>query len=216
MTYLELVNETLQRLREKAVATVTQTSYSKMIGLYINDTKRQVEDAWNWEALDDSLTVSVTAGVTVYVVTGSGLRPKDVSVNNSTTNSQTPVRNKSSRWITDQQQLTNVAAGAPYYFAWVGNNGTDSKIEVFPTPNGSYTLKVNGSFPPPALSADTDVLTVPSEPVIAGAFARALVERGEDGGLMSSEAYNLFKAGLSDAIALESTRDECNDSWVAN
>lgn len=215
MTYLELVNSVLRRLRENTVATVSQSAYSQLVGMYINDTKRQVEDAWNWDALDDSLTVSVTAGVTVYVVTGSGLRPKDVKVNNATSTSQSTVRNRPSRWITDQQQLGTVSAGSPYCFAWVGNDGTDSKIEIFPTPDSSYTLKVNGSFPPASLSADADVLTAPSEPVIAGAFARALVERGEDGGLSSSEAYSVFKSVLSDYIALESTHSDSNDCWVA-
>jgi len=104
MTYLELVNSVLRRLRENTVATVSQSAYSQLVGMYVNDSKRQVEDAWNWDALDDSLTVSVTAGVTVYVVTGSGLRPKDVKVNNATSTSQSTVRNKPSRhylcWLT--------------------------------------------------------------------------------------------------------------------
>jgi hypothetical protein len=33
-----------------------------------------------------------------------------------------------------------------------------------------------------------------------------LIERGEDGGTSSSEAYALFRGMLSDAIATESTR----------
>jgi hypothetical protein len=41
------------------------------------------------------------------------------------------------------------------------------------------------------------------------------VERGEDGGLSSSEAYGLYKNILSDQIALEATRFVENDCWVA-
>jgi len=48
-----------------------------------------------------------------------------------------------------------------------------------------------------------------------GAYARALVERGEDGGLSSSEAYGLFKGILADQIALEAARFIENDAWVA-
>jgi hypothetical protein len=58
-------------------------------------------------------------------------------------------------------------------------------------------------------------MLVPSEPVILGAFARALVERGEDGGLNSSEAYGLYKASLADAIAIESSRFVEEDGWEA-
>ena len=37
-------------------------------------------------------------------------------------------------------------------------------------------------------------------------FCSILIERGEDGGTSSSEAYALFRGMLSDAIATESTR----------
>jgi putative protein kinase ArgK-like GTPase of G3E family len=51
--------------------------------------------------------------------------------------------------------------------------------------------------------------------VSQNAFARALVERGEDGGLSSSEAYNLYRAMLSDYIALEGTRYPDRGEFVA-
>jgi hypothetical protein len=112
----------------------------------------------------------------------------------------------SERWILDQQQLSTVQSGDPVYYAWAGWDGTDAKFMVFPTPNKSNVLKFNLNVPQLDLSADGTVLLIPSEPVIAGAFARALVERGEDGGLASSEAYQLYKGVLSDYIALEQTR----------
>jgi hypothetical protein len=42
--------------------------------------------------------------------------------------------------------------------------------------------------------------------VIQSAYARALVERGEDGGLSSSEAFALYRTMLADYIALEVSR----------
>ena len=56
---------------------------------------------------------------------------------------------------------------------------------------------------------------MPKEPVILGAYARALVERGEDGGLNSSEAYGLYRSSLADAIAIESSRYVEKDGWEA-
>lgn len=214
MTYLELVNEVLYRLREDAVSTVSQDSYSRLMGLYVNDAKRQVEDAWNWDSLGVSTPVTTVAGTTIYTVTGSGIRQKDITVNITTSGNQTPVRQVSAKWIQDQRQLTTVQSSRPVYFAWVGNDGTDSKVEVFPTPDGEYTMSFNMTVPQVKLVDDADVLTVASEPVIAGAFARALVERGEDGGLNSGEAYSLFKSVLSDYIAIEMAHDESYDSWV--
>jgi hypothetical protein len=115
----------------------------------------------------------------------------------------------------DQRQLTTVQSSRPVYFAWSGNDGTDSKVELFPTPDGIYNISFNMTVPQVSLMDDADVLMVASEPVIAGAFARALVERGEDGGLSSSEAYSVFKSILSDYIAVESTHTDNNDVWVA-
>lgn len=214
MTYLECVNEVLRRLRENAVSSVNQTAYSRLVGYYINDAKRQVEDAWNWDSLSVSLPVVTTPGTTTYTVTGSGIRQKDINVNITTSGNQASVRQVPSKWIQDQRQLTTVQSSRPNYFAWVGNDGTDSKVEVFPTPDGTYTLMFNMTVPQVNLSADGDILMVASEPVIAGAFARALVERGEDGGLNSAEAYSLFKSVLSDYIAIEVSHDASYDAWV--
>lgn len=215
MTYLELVNEVLARLRENQVSTVTQNAYSTLIGHYVNDTKRQVEDAWTWDALSTTITLSISAGTTSYVVTGSGTRQKDVTVNCVTVGREAPIRLVSMKWIENQQQLTTVQNGPPLYYAWNGNNGTDSKIEVYPTPDGSYTLKFNMSVPQPKLTNDGDILLIPYESVVVGAYARALVERGEDGGLSSGEAYGLYKGILADQISVESTRSIDSDVWEA-
>ena len=51
MTYLELVNDVLVRLRETTVVTVSETSYSSLIGKFVNDAKRQIEDAYAWNVL---------------------------------------------------------------------------------------------------------------------------------------------------------------------
>ena len=214
MMYLDLVNEVLQRLRENTVSSVNQNKYSKLIALYVNDAKRIVEDAWNWDALSVNTPVITTTGTSTYTVTGSGRRQKDVTVND--TSNRAYICNVPSKWIQDQQQLSTVQSGNPCYYAWNGFDGTDSKVELFPTPNGDYTLMFNMTVPQVNLSADTDVPIVPSEPVIAYAYARALVERGEDGGMQSSEAYNIYKTVLADYIALESTRFIENECWVAN
>ena len=46
MTYLDLVNNVLRRLRETEVSTVAANSYSKLVGDLINDAKDLVENAW--------------------------------------------------------------------------------------------------------------------------------------------------------------------------
>ena len=214
-TFLSMVNEVLARLREEQVYTVNQSAYSTMIGLYVNDAKNQVEAAWEWDALNTTVPLSTIVGTTTYTLPGSGTRQKGVDVNITTTGRQAKLLPKSMKWIQDQQQLSTVTPGSPCYYAWNGSDGTDSKVEIFPTPDGVYTLAFNMNVPQVTLADDTDVITVPYEPVVAGAFARALVERGEDGGLSSGEAYSLFKSVLADRIAIEQTRSEDYDVWVA-
>ena len=213
MTYLQLVNAVLARLREDSVASVSTSAYSRLIGKFVNDAKRQVEDAWDWDAMSTTLTLNTVAGTSTYVLTSSGLKPKGISINDVTNRSS--LSNVPIKWIFDQQQLATVSNSQPAYYAWNVNDGTDSKVELFPTPNGTYTLKFNLYVQQADLSADADVLILPHEAIEMGAYARALVERGEDGGLSSSEAYGIFKGILADQVALESSRFIENDVWVA-
>lgn len=212
-TYLTLVNDVLARLREDAVATVSATQYSSLISKFVQDAKRQVEDAWQWDWLSTTIPVTTAGNTSTYTVTGSGRRHRAVDVNDSTNNAR--LHNVPIQWIIDQQQLSTVQTGQPCYYAWNGSDGTDSKVELYPPPDGIYTIQFNMMVPQADLSADADVMTVPAEPVVMLAYARALAERGEDGGLASSEAYSLGKSILADYIALEQQRTPDFDCFVA-
>jgi hypothetical protein len=213
MTFLEAVNEVLARLREPTVSTITANAYSTLISKYINDAKRQVEDAWDWNCLSVAIPLTTVPGTSTYTLTGSGRRPKGIAVNDTTNKNR--ITNVALQWITDQQQLTTTSSGNPIFYAWNGTDGTDNKVELWPTPNGTAVLQFNMLVPQLPLSVDADIITVPYEAVVAGAYARAIVERGEDGGLASSEAYGLFKSILADQIALESNNFIEYETWNA-
>ena len=72
MTFLELVNDVLVRLREPVVTTYSETTYSTLIAKFINDAKRQVEDAFSWNALGTTITVTTVANTSSYSLTGAG------------------------------------------------------------------------------------------------------------------------------------------------
>jgi uncharacterized protein YydD (DUF2326 family) len=84
MTYLQLVNSVLRRLREDEVSSVSQNSYSKLIGEFVNDAKRTVEDSYDWTALRTTLTVSTDTTSFNYILTGSQNRMKVLDVINDT------------------------------------------------------------------------------------------------------------------------------------
>jgi len=214
MTFLELVNDVLVRLREPVVTTYSETTYSTLISKFINDAKRQVEDAFSWNALGSTITVTTVSGTSSYSLTGSGQKFQVMDVINTT--SLIGMRNISFVEMNRNLNFAPVPQGAPTQFAFDGVDGSyDSKVSLYPVPDTVYTVKFMLTIPQASLSSDSTVVKVPDVLVSQNAYARALVERGEDGGLSSSEAYNLYRAMLSDYIALEGTRYPENQEFVS-
>ena len=214
MNYIQIVNSVLRRLRETEVSSVQDNAYSKLIGEFVNDAKRQVEDAYAWNALSETLTASTADNIFNYILVGSGQRFRVIDVLNDTSNSV--VQNATTRWMNDQFLLTSVQKGSPAYYNFNGTNSNgDTQVDLFPIPNGVYEVRFNVIKPQVALSADADVLLVPSEPVIFNATARAIAERGEDGGILAGEMAFIYNQSLADAIAIESGRYIEESAWMA-
>jgi len=214
MTYLELVNDVLVRLRESTVATVTETSYSSLIGKFVNDAKRQVEDAYAWNVLGTTITLSTVSGTYSYALTGAGQKFQVIDVINATSN--IGMRNIDFASMNRKQNFSTPVSGIPSEYAFDGVDGSyDTKVSLYPRPDGVYSIPFSLAVPQATLALDATVIAVPDVLVVQNAYARALVERGEDGGLTSSETYQLYKAMLSDYIALEGTRYPENQEFVA-
>jgi hypothetical protein len=201
MTYLELTNRVLRRLRENEVSSVQETPYSRLIGDLINVVKREVEDAWDWSALRTTLTATTSSGLFNYVLTGSTTRIRVLEAINDTSNWF--LQQKSTRYFDQQFLINSSQTGSPLYYNFNGVNANgDSQMDFFPIPNGVYALRINCVIPQAPLSADSDVILVPAEVVIEGAVARAISERGDDGGFVEQEQRYRYIA--SDYIAAES------------
>lgn len=214
MTYLEAVNSVLTRLREPNVVSVADTDYSRLIGSFVNDAKTQVENSYTWSALHNDIVVSTVAGTSDYSLVGSGQGFRVLDVVNDTDN--TVLSNKQRAEISRKQRTEVSANTSPseYAFSGVDVNG-DTKVTFWPTPDTTYSIAFSCVTPQAALSADGDVIQVPIQPIILGAWARAIAERGEDQGMNSSEVYGLYKDSLSDAIAIESSRTSTDVSWMS-
>jgi hypothetical protein len=214
MNYIQLVNSVLRRLRETEVSSVSDNAYSKLIGEFVNDAKRNVEDAYNWNSLSDTLTAVTATDIFNYVLVGSAQRFRVIDVLNDT--SDVIVRNASTRWMNQQFLLNPTQKGTPQYYNFNGTDSNgDTQVDLFPVPNGVYNIRFNVILPQPIMTTDATVLKVPYEPVIFLAYAKALAERGEDGGLASNEAYGLYRTSLADAIALEAGRYFEEETWSA-
>jgi len=214
MTYLELINDVLVRLRETTVSTTTETSYSTLIGKFVNDAKRQIEDAFSWNALGQTITVTTVASTAAYSLTGAGQKFQVMDVINTTSN--VGLTNISFVDMNRKLNFTPLVNSIPTEFAFDGVDASyDTKVNLYPIPDDAYTIKFALTVPQATLTSGSTVVLVSDVLVAQNAYARALVERGEDGGLSSSEAYLLYKSMLSDQIALEGTRYPENQEFVA-
>jgi len=99
MTFLQLINKVMVRLRQTQISIVDQDQYTTLIGVFVNEGKRKVESAWEWDVNNVSLPLTTIAGTSKYTVTGSGLRQRSVTINNTTDKAK--LRPASKNWILD-------------------------------------------------------------------------------------------------------------------
>ena len=217
MTYLQLVNSVLRRLREDEVTTAvgsTASGYTKLIGDFVNDAKRIVEDSWDWSSLRNTFTVNTVANTFSYNISGTGTASKTLDVINDTSNFF--MRQATSSYMNSVFLNSEPPKGAPNYYAWNGFNADGYlTVDVFPIPDGVYTLRFNMVDRTAPFIADATVLGVPSAPVIQYAVALASRERGETGGTSAQELYALADATLADAIAMDAARFPSETVWTA-
>ena len=205
MTYLNLINSVLRRLREEETTSVTSTTYVKMVGDFINDAKTLVGQAADWSALRETLTISTTASDNTYSLTGGGDNVKVMSMLNDTQNCFMNYQTKD--WFNDALYISNAVEGAPKYFTYNGLDGNgDTQILLGPTPDGVYSIRVDLVKRQADLTANTDSLLIPAQPVIHLAVALLARERGETGGTSTAEYFQVANQYLADAIAIDAAK----------
>lgn len=214
MTYLDIVNGVLRRLREDEVSTVNQTTYSKMAGDFVNDAKRLVEDAWSWSGLRRTLQVQTTIGTFQYSLVGSMNRGKILDVVN--VDEDYFLDYQTAHWFNNQFLNNNPVDGSPYVYSYNGvdENG-DTVVDVYPIPDTVKTINFNMVLPQDDLTDDTTRLLVPAQPVLHLALAMLARERGETGGTSTAEYFAIADRHLSDAIALDASKHPEEVVWYS-
>lgn len=205
MTYLNLMNNVLRRLREDEVTTVTANTYSKMVSDYINDAKKIVEESNDWSALRETIVVTTTASDNSYSLTGADDNVKVMSVINDTQNCFMGYQTKD--WFNEQLYINEAVEGAPRYYTYSGlDSSGDTQVLVSPTPDGVYSLRFDVIKRQADLTSNTDVLLVPAMPVVHLAVALLARERGETGGTSTGEYFAIADKFLSDAVAIDAAK----------
>ena len=202
MTYLQLVNGVLKRLRENQVSTVEENEYSTLIGSLINDAKSEVELAHGWSALRSTVTFSTADGTSEYSITGAGNHPIFKAMVNDSSNWFITSRDAS--FFNRAYYMGTITEGPPRNFTLAGVDASgDVKVKLYPQPDAVYNIRADLVAVQAELTDDADAILIPSNPVIQLAYAMALRERGESGGQSGQEQIIYADRVLSDHIAID-------------
>ena len=210
MTYIEIVNSVLVRLREEKVDTVEENEYSSLIAQLVNVAKRDVENAYNWEALRNTIHLITAVDTFHYELLNTTTDARTIDAYNYTNKNWLNL--KTSEWMDKMFAYDDVTKGSPQSYAWNGVtvNG-NLEVDIYPIPDKIEKLRFNMTVPQKDLVLDGDKLYVSSMLVIENALARAIEERGEDGG--SSNQQQRYQSLLADAISMESSRKPMETIW---
>jgi len=222
MTYRQLINEVLIRLREETIPTdwsgnindsTVVSAYHKVIGSLVNDSKRGVEERHDWLNLRETISINTIIGTKSYNL-NSGQEFKILDAMNTVTGFH--LQQVSKIYINTVKYPDDSTGEALYY----GFNGSDSsnnlKVDLSPVPTVVQGLTFDIVKYQDDLKTASSVIKVPTKPVILGAWARAIAERGEDGGTQSSLASQESLEALKQSIMLDSGNAQYESDWYVN
>ena len=219
MTYKELINEVLVRLREETISSdwsgaindsSTINDYQKVIGSLVNDAKRSIESYHDWLVLRETVNVSTVASTKNYnLSSGQEFKVLDV-VNNSTGNQLAQV----TRTYLNSIMYPTDPTGEPNYYGFNGADASNNlKVDLSPIPDVVQTISFDIVKYQDTLTNATTVVKIPNQPIILGTYARAIAERGEDGGTQSSIAAQEAASSLAQAVMMDSGNAKYENDW---
>jgi hypothetical protein len=218
LTYVQIVNRVLERLRESTVSNYNDSDYSKLIAHLVNQVKSEIEEAWQWHALRNTFSISPTTDVSHYALTDSGARAKIIDGWNTTQGLRlTKGTNASFNSKFFGVGSNSVQTGSPTMYLPAGLDANlDIAVDVWPIPVTGYldTLKFNVYVPQDDLAANATVPLVPQHVLLEEVIARALLEKGEEGApqLVPGETF-IMKELLASAISADAGDDMTELDW---
>ena len=222
MTFRGLINEVLIRLREDTISgdwsgdindSSTISAYQKVIGALVNDAKRHVEERHDWLNLRETEDIATVNGTENYnLSSGQEIKIMD-AVNNTTGMHLRQVGRTYINTVTFPSQNT----GEPLYYGFNGSDASNNlKVDLSPVPTEAHTISFDILKYQAELAEAATVIKVPEKPVILGAWARAIAERGEDGGTQSSIMAIEASEALKQAVMRDSGNTKYETDWTIN
>tara|TARA_R110000822_G_scaffold171541_2_gene311278 strand:+ start:392 stop:1084 length:693 start_codon:yes stop_codon:yes gene_type:complete len=222
MTYREMINEVLVRLREETMPvnwsgnindSNTVSDYQKVIGSLVNDSKRNIESYHDWLVLRETKNITTIAGTKNYSL-DSGQEFKIIDVVNNSTGNQLSQVNK--RYLNQIKYPTD-PIGEPNHYGFNGADASSNlKVDLSPIPIAAQVISFDIVKYQDELTLATTVVKLPTKPIILGAYARAISERGEDGGTQSSLAAQEASEAVNQAIMRDSGNTQYETDWYVS
>ncbi len=221
VTYRDLINRVLRAVSEAEIdATVDslEDDYHRLVGVFVNMIKEEIEAATQWRALTQELTATITATTKSGAITGANERSTVLYIDQAANgysiplvfdttdaNNPIPLRELQLAEMLYRQKLesTNTVSSAPVWFA-VDDTATDAvNLLVYPTPTTTRTIKVVMCVPQDHLTDDDlDVaIKIPVKPLELGAIWWALEERGEELGQSNIFTEERYRNALDAAVS---------------
>lgn len=245
-TTLQLLNRVLRGLRKTELdsgTTSVDDDYHKLLLDWLNVAKEEVEEAWDWEELQVTATItqSAVSDVTMSLEASDGFSDTDIT-NKARMLYEQPLTHFALRStktakpmifdVTDSNEFrlkeTSVAhiirlratdqddTGDPCYFALRDNADGFKELLIWPTPNQVRTFQLTAIQPQaelPNATLDATQLSVPSRPVWTRALLYANQERGEELSRPGSTLDRQQETALANAINAQMT-DEDRTAFV--
>lgn len=203
-TVLNVTNSVLRLLREDTVSASEwdNDDYAQFLLELINQTKREIEDAWNWSFLREEIQVTTTGGQATTDVTGTNKRTRILQVIN--TDEDIIVYPIPYNRYLHLENLGSTTNEKPAYYVEASDSvdTTDVRtVQWWPVPDTSYNMSFFVVNPQSDYTDDTDTLAIPHHPLILGVLAKAVRERGEEGGRSLLDVQEDYRKALADAIS---------------
>ena len=212
MTYLQLVNAVMKRMREDTVTSLFQNQSSTIISEFVNDAKRQVEDAHDWTALGTDIIVPTVADVATYSLTGSKNNATIIDVRDTTNGVM--LHRVESAYVRRQELVNNPGTSRPSYWTEDGVDGSgDTIVKFWPTPDGAYLTSFRVVQRSGDLEEEGDLVTIPTKPIVLMAHVLAAAERGDVDSMDLQMLQGLAKKSLGDAIMYDMAKQPENSIW---
>jgi len=229
VTLLEVVNKVLRRLREDEVGTVDETSYSRLIGEFVNEAKESLEDMWFWSVYETEIDTSLLgdSSTVTYDLTATNDRsflvrrrrdnlPLAFDVTSGDKSGQVKdIPWKQLRATKAIQTGTETASTAPEFALKPDSDGRGWSIELLYPCSTARTLRTYWYVPQAYLETDgtddnTEIL-LPSNPIFLGALMYAMNERGEEIGEPGNLQEQKFHRAAAAAMELDMQANKISD-----